>query len=135
MNSQFSAIMVAESPWHYKTNQPFRGLPKPIIISLLPIARKDNSMKALTKFFLIPGLLLLLTSMMAYAELLLRQSEPGSPPAKAAEVLIREAERMADIVRKIGKITRYETTAYVGHQKIFDLDRAAETPSDSGAKS
>lgn len=75
-----------------------------------------------------------LTSMMAYAELLLRQSEPGSPAAKAAEVLIREAERMADIVRKIGKITRYETTAYVGHQKIFDLDRAADASSDSEAK-
>jgi PAS domain S-box-containing protein len=76
-----------------------------------------------------------LTSMMAYAELLLRQSEPESAPAKAAKVLMREAERMADIVRKIGKITRYETTAYVGHQKIFDLDRAADATSDPGAES
>lgn len=76
-----------------------------------------------------------LTSMMAYAELLLRQSEPDSNGAKTAQVLIREAERMAEIVRKIGKITRYETTAYVGHQKIFDLDRAADTPNDSGAES
>ncbi len=75
-----------------------------------------------------------LTSMMAYAELLQRQSEPDSAAAKAAEVLIREAERMADIVRKIGKITRYETTAYVGHQKIFDLDRAADATRDPGAK-
>ena len=75
-----------------------------------------------------------LTSMMAYAELLLRQSEPGSNGAKAAEVLIREAERMAEIVRKIGKITRYETTSYVGHQKIFDLDRAADASTDPGAK-
>jgi PAS domain S-box-containing protein len=75
-----------------------------------------------------------LTSMMAYAELLLRQSEPGSNGAKAAEVLIREAERMAEIVRKIGKITRYETTSYVGHQKIFDLDRAADSSSDPGGK-
>lgn len=76
-----------------------------------------------------------LTSMMAYAELLLRQSEPGSPGAKAAKVLIREAERMAEIVRKIGKITKYETTAYVGHQKIFDLDRAADpSPSGRGGK-
>jgi PAS domain S-box-containing protein len=49
-------------------------------------------------------------------------------------VLIREAERMAEIVRKIGKITRYETTSYVGHQKIFDLDRAADASSDPGAK-
>ena len=76
-----------------------------------------------------------LTSMMAYAELLLRQSEPDSAGAKAAQVLIREAERMAEIVRKIGKITRYETTSYVGHQKIFDLDRAADTSNDPGAKS
>ena len=75
-----------------------------------------------------------LTSMMAYAELLLRQSEPGSTGAKAAQVLIREAERMAEIVRKIGKITRYETTSYVGHQKIFDLDRAADSSGDPGAK-
>ncbi len=75
-----------------------------------------------------------LTSMMAYAELLLRQSEPGSAAAKAAKVLIREAERMADIVRKIGKITRYETTAYVGHQKIFDLDRAADATREPGGK-
>ncbi len=69
-----------------------------------------------------------LTSMMAYAELLLRQSPPGSSGAKTASVLVREAERMAEIVRKIGKITRYETTSYVGQQKIFDLDRAADTP-------
>jgi len=75
-----------------------------------------------------------LTSMMAYAELLQRQSEPDSAAAKAADVLIREAERMADIVRKIGKITRYETTAYVGHQKIFDLDRAADATRDPGTK-
>jgi PAS domain S-box-containing protein len=75
-----------------------------------------------------------LTSMMAYAELLLRQSEPDSTGARTAEVLIREAERMAEIVRKIGKITRYETTSYVGHQKIFDLDRAADASSDPGAK-
>jgi len=74
-----------------------------------------------------------LTSMMAYAELLLRQSEAGSTGAKAAEVLIREAERMAEIVRKIGKITRYETTSYVGHQKIFDLDRATDAPSSDPA--
>jgi PAS domain S-box-containing protein len=76
-----------------------------------------------------------LTSMMAYAELLLRQSEPDSTGAKAAQVLIREAERMAEIVRKIGKITRYETTSYVGHQKIFDLDRAADASSDPGRES
>jgi hypothetical protein len=32
---------------------------------------------------------------------------------------------MADIVRKIGKITRYETKSYVGRARILDLDRSA----------
>ena len=32
---------------------------------------------------------------------------------------------MAEIVRKIGKITRYETKAYVGAQQILDLDKAS----------
>ena len=36
-----------------------------------------------------------------------------------------EAERMAEIVRKIGKITKYETKSYVGRAKILDLDKAS----------
>lgn len=32
---------------------------------------------------------------------------------------------MAEIVRKIGKITRYETKTYVGGAKILDLDRSS----------
>ena len=41
------------------------------------------------------------------------------------DIIHREAERMAEIVKKIGKITRYETKAYVGSAKIVDLDKAA----------
>ena len=51
-----------------------------------------------------------LTSMMAYAELLLRQSEPGSAGAKTAEVLIPVAAGTSENARKIGKLTRSETT-------------------------
>jgi hypothetical protein len=39
---------------------------------------------------------------------------------------VNEAERMAEIVRKIGKITKYETKSYVGAAKILDLDKASE---------
>jgi len=67
-----------------------------------------------------------LTSVMGYAELLARQLDRGSKQHHAADIIVREAERMADIVRKIGKITRYETKSYVGDQKILDLDRAVE---------
>ncbi|HEY8427132.1 MAG TPA: PAS domain S-box protein, partial [Sandaracinaceae bacterium] len=67
-----------------------------------------------------------LTSVIGYGELLQRKLPKSSPEHHAAEVIVREAERMADIVRKIGKITRYETKSYVGAQKILDLDRAAD---------
>ena len=47
---------------------------------------------------------------------------------------------MAEIVRKIGKITKYETKSYVGRARILDLDKASdaddasERPSDGGAE-
>ena len=66
-----------------------------------------------------------LTCVLGYAELLRRRASPTSPDSKALEAIHREAERMADIVRKIGKITRYETKAYVGDQVIVDLDKAS----------
>jgi PAS domain S-box-containing protein len=66
-----------------------------------------------------------LTSVMGYAELLKRRLEPSTAPYKAAEVIFDEAERMAEIVRKIGKITKYETKSYVGRARILDLDRSA----------
>jgi signal transduction histidine kinase len=86
-----------------------------------------------------------LTSVLGYAELIrrrLQRAEPkaersSSPPSSrqsgeidplqnAANVIVTEAERMAEIVRKIGKITRYETKSYVGAAKILDLDRSSE---------
>ncbi len=70
-----------------------------------------------------------LTSVIGYAELLRRGLGSGSSHGKAADVIISEAERMAEIVRKIGKITKYETKNYVGEAKILDLEKAAD---DSG---
>jgi PAS domain S-box-containing protein len=66
-----------------------------------------------------------LTSVMGYAELLKRRLQPDTAPYSAAEIIFNEAERMAEIVRKIGKITRYETKSYVGRARILDLDRSA----------
>jgi PAS domain S-box-containing protein len=66
-----------------------------------------------------------LTSVMGYSELLKRRLERGSGAYSAAEVIFNEAERMAEIVRKIGRITRYETKSYVGRARILDLDRSA----------
>jgi signal transduction histidine kinase len=67
-----------------------------------------------------------LTSVMGYADLLIRKLDPQSPGYRAAQVIQDQAQRMAEIVRKIGKLTRYETKSYVGEQRILDLDRASE---------
>lgn len=67
-----------------------------------------------------------LTSVLGYAELINRRAEDPASVRSAASTILGEAERMAEIVRKIGKITRYETKAYVGAAKIIDLDRSSE---------
>jgi len=67
-----------------------------------------------------------LTSVMGYAELLKRRIRPDDASARAIETILHEAERMAEIVRKIGKITRYETKTYVGGTQILDLDKSSK---------
>ena len=39
-------------------------------------------------------------------------------------MIVTETNRMAEIVKKIGRITKYETKEYVGSASIIDLDRA-----------
>ncbi|MBW2737161.1 MAG: PAS domain S-box protein [Deltaproteobacteria bacterium] len=67
-----------------------------------------------------------LTSVMGYAELLQRRIAEDDSNHHAAGMIVQECERIAEIVRKIGKITRYETKEYVGRTQILDLDKASE---------
>ncbi|MFO8056587.1 MAG: PAS domain S-box protein [bacterium] len=81
-----------------------------------------------------------LTSIMGYAELLKRveknlASEFPQHPAvaslkNATDIIGRESERMASVVRKLGEVTEYETKDYVGGAKIMDLDRSRGTGAD-----
>ncbi len=66
-----------------------------------------------------------LTSVMGYAEILKKRLKENEPNYRPVDIIHREAERMADIVKKIGRITKYETVDYVGKTKIVDLDKAA----------
>jgi len=50
---------------------------------------------------------------------------------RPVSVILSEAERMASIVKRIGRITKYETVAYVGGARMLDLHRAAPE-SESG---
>lgn len=65
-----------------------------------------------------------LTSILACLQLLRKRGTSPESTEKAMTLIETESQRLADIVRKIGSITRYETTAYVGGQRILDLDRA-----------
>lgn len=67
-----------------------------------------------------------LTSVIGYAELLRRKLASHPQLSHAASVIVGESERMAEIVRKVGKITKYETKSYVGAAKILDLEKASE---------
>lgn len=69
-----------------------------------------------------------LTSVLGFSELLFRRTGEDSVGREELGAILREAERMASIVRKIGKIARYETTEYVGKKRIVDLERASEPP-------
>ncbi|HEY6723169.1 MAG TPA: PAS domain S-box protein [Polyangiaceae bacterium] len=74
-----------------------------------------------------------LTSVIAYAEMLRRQLKENETLQHHAEVIVSEGERMAEIVRKVGKITKYETKSYVGGAKILDLEKASDA--EASAKS
>lgn len=67
-----------------------------------------------------------LTTIVAYSDMLAKRIKGDALEERAIKAIVRDAERMADIVKRIGRITKYETTTYVGSQKIFDLDRASE---------
>ncbi len=67
-----------------------------------------------------------LTSVMGYAQMLLRKLGAADPHVGLAQTIFEEAERMAGIVRKLGSLTRYETKVYVGSAQILDIDRSAE---------
>jgi PAS domain S-box-containing protein len=66
-----------------------------------------------------------LTSVMGYAEYLKRAVANDERLSHAVHVILEETQRMADIVRKVGKITRYETKPYVGGARIVDIERAS----------
>jgi PAS domain S-box-containing protein len=67
-----------------------------------------------------------LTSVIGYSELLGRYLEQKPELYKAVRIISSEAQRMAELVRRIGSITKYETKSYVGDAKILDLERASD---------
>jgi PAS domain S-box-containing protein len=67
-----------------------------------------------------------LTSVLGFAELLKRKLKTDDESYKRVDTIFREAERMKEIVKKIGKITRFELKSYVGESQILDLERTSD---------
>lgn len=66
-----------------------------------------------------------LTCIIGYTDLLQRRLAADDGNRLFIDRIRQEGERMAELVRKIGKITLYETKHYVGKSRIFDLERAS----------
>jgi PAS domain S-box-containing protein len=73
-----------------------------------------------------------LTSVLGFAELLKRKLKTDDDSYKRVDTIFREAERMKEIVKKIGKITRFETKIYVGDAQILDLERSSDETEEGG---
>ena len=72
-----------------------------------------------------------LTSVLGYAEMLKRRiANSDTLLSKPADVVLREAERMADIVKRIGRITKHETKEYGAQTTMMDLERASSSVSN-----
>jgi PAS domain S-box-containing protein len=67
-----------------------------------------------------------LTSVMGYTELLRRRVPDGDSMAEILDIILSESERMAGLVRKIGRVSKFETKSYLLGSRIVDLDRAGE---------
>lgn len=67
-----------------------------------------------------------LTVIIGNIDLLLSQEKVGEEQVrKTLETVNRSAREMADIVKKMAKIRRYETESYVGKIKILDIDKSS----------
>jgi PAS domain S-box-containing protein len=75
-----------------------------------------------------------LTSVLGFAELLKRKLKTDDESYKRVDTIFREAERMKEIVKKIGKITRYELKSYVGESQILDLERTSDEAEEAVEK-
>ena len=65
-----------------------------------------------------------LTAIMGYAELMRRKLADTDPTSQTLDLIIEQSERMAALVRKIGRSAKFETKSYVMEQRIVDFDRA-----------
>jgi PAS domain S-box-containing protein len=68
-----------------------------------------------------------LTSILGSAELMARKIPSEAPLQALLSRILGECERMTEIVKNIGRITKYETKPYVGVTNILDLSASSKS--------
>jgi CheY-like chemotaxis protein len=66
-----------------------------------------------------------LTAIMGNLQLVMTKLPDGDPLVEKLEKVMAQVERMVDLVKKIGQITRYRTKRYAENIKIVDIDQAS----------
>jgi signal transduction histidine kinase len=61
---------------------------------------------------------------LGYSELLRSDLQPEDPSREILQKIIRQIDRMDDVLKKIHAITRYETKAYYKGVSIIDIEKA-----------
>ena len=67
-----------------------------------------------------------LTSIMGNLQLAITKLSPDDPLAEKLNRVLNQVERMVEIVKKIGQITRYRTKKYAENVKIVDINNSTD---------
>ncbi|MFH1336589.1 MAG: response regulator [Candidatus Zixiibacteriota bacterium] len=74
-----------------------------------------------------------LTAIMGNLQLAITKLSPDDPLAEKLNRVLNQVERMVDIVKKIGQITRYRTKKYAENVKIVDINNSSDRMSEREA--
>ncbi len=66
-----------------------------------------------------------LTAILGNLQLVLAKLPAGDPLAQRLNKVLDQVDRMVELVKKIGRITRYKTKEYAKHVRIVDIDKAS----------
>lgn len=66
-----------------------------------------------------------LTSLLGYVELLRQQFDEEDEMHRVVSTIHDDATQISQVVRKIGRVTRYRTREYAGGEQIVDLEEAS----------
>ncbi|MCX5868108.1 MAG: PAS domain S-box protein [Proteobacteria bacterium] len=72
-----------------------------------------------------------LTTINSWIYLLNKKIENDNPMKADFKILQEEVDKMAQIVRRIGLVTRYETRSYAGRAQIIDIEGAGREKKDN----